>query len=390
MTIPIIYNLRSVRERWWANLVAVLAVAGVVAVFIAVLSMAKGFQLTLIESGSDQNALVRRGGATSEMDSFIYLENVKIMSNAAQVARTPHDRPLASPELVVVAAFRHKSSEADAMAQVRGITETAMEVHDKVKIVQGRFLQSGLPELMVGSEASRIYENLGLGASVKLGGRVFIVVGIFSAGGTAFDSEVWADQVILAETYKRPPDLVSSLTLRLRSPNDFDALKETLLKDPRLTVQVDREIDYYRKQSRALTTIIKVLGYLVATVMGIGAIFGAFNTMYATVSTRTRELATLRAIGFKEISILASMMTESAIIACVGGILGAILVLPLNNFTASTLNWQTFSQVAFAFRITPDLILMGILSSVIVGLLGGFIPSLRAARMPLATALREL
>jgi len=216
------------------------------------------------------------------------------------------------------------------------------------------------------------------------------VVGIFNAGGSAFDSEIWCDHTVLAQTFKRPTNIFSSVTARLNSPTDFDAFKDALTSDPRLTVQVERETEYYAKQSQMVSTLIRVLGFLVAFVMGVGAVFGALNTMYSAVAARSREIATMRALGFGGGSVVLSFMFESLLIALIGGVLGCIAVLPLNGFTAGTMNWQTFSHLAFAFRVTPGLLLTGIAFALLMGFVGGVLPAVRAARMQVAPALREL
>lgn len=389
MTLPIIYNIRSVRARWASNLIAVLGIAGVVAVFVAMLAMARGFQHTLVDSGSRMNAIITRGGATTEMESAITLDQLKIITDCPAVARDVDNRPLASGEVVVVTAFHHKASNSDALAQVRGVSEQALKVHEGVQIVRGRFLRPGMGELVAGKNASAMYTGFELGDTPRFGGRTWRVVGIMDAGGSAFDSEVWADSTVLNQTYKRPDDLLS-VTVRLTSPSVLATLKDALSKDPRLTVQTEREVDYYAKQSRAVSTMIRVLGFLVAFIMGIGAVFGAFNTMYSAVSARSREIATLRALGFRSGSVVWAFIVESLFIALMGGLLGCVLVLPMNGLTTSTVNWQTFSQLAFAFRVTPDLLVKGVLFALFMGFWGGLLPSIRAARLPIATALREL
>lgn len=388
--IPLIYNVRSVRARWRSNLVAVLGIAGVVAVFVAMLSMARGFQLTLVDSGSPSNAIVMRGGATTEMESVVTREQLQVIAGAPGVAHDKEGHPLVSGEVFVVAAFHHRASDSDALAPVRGVSAQALKVHRGVRIVSGRFLRPGLAELVAGKSASTMYSGFGLGDTPSFGGRTWRVVGIMDSGGSAFDSEVWADQPVLSQTYKRPEDIFSSVTVRLTSPAALGDFKRALASDPRLTVQVDRETDYYAKQSRAVSTMIRVLGFLVASVMGIGAVFGAFNTMYSSVAARAREIATLRALGFSGASVVLSWMVEALFIALIGGLLGCVVVLPVNGLTTSTLNWQSFSQLAFAFRVTPDLLAKGLLFALVMGFLGGLLPALRAARMPVATALREL
>jgi putative ABC transport system permease protein len=390
MAIPLIYNIRSVRERWTSNLIAILSIAGVVAVFVAILSMAKGFQLTLVESGSPLNAIVRRGGAQSEMDSIISLEQLQVMENAPGVARSSDGKPQLVGEVVVVAAFHHKASDSDALAQLRGLSPMALQVHDAVKIDSGRFFTPGLAELVVGKNASRIYDGFLLDDTPKFGGRTWRVVGIMDAGGSAFDSEIWCDQSLLSQTYQRPVNIFSTVTARLSAPAAFQRFKDALTSDPRLDVQVEREVDYYAKQSGMISTLIRVLGFLVAFIMGIGAVFSAFNTIYSAIAARSRELATIRALGFGASSVVFSMLFESLFIALIGGVLGCVIILPINGLTTSTVNWQTFSQLAFAFRVTPDLLIQGISFSLLMGFLGGLVPAIRAARRPIAPALREL
>ena len=388
--VPVIYNLRSIRVRWGSTAVAVAGIAGVVAVFVAMLSMAQGFRATLVSSGSERNAMVLRGGAGAEMESVVYLNQVKIIEDAPGVARRADGRPLVSPESVVIAAFHHRSTDSDALAQIRGVTGTALDVHPSVRVVQGRFFEPGQPELVVGRNAHAMYTGLNLGDEVKLGGRAWRVVGLMDSGGSAFDSEVWADASLLLQTYQRPTWVYSSVAVRLLSAEALGDFRRALEGDPRLTVQAYRETEYYAKQSRAVATMITVLGYLVAFVMGVGAVFGALNTMYSAIAARTREIATLRALGFSGGEVMVSMVVESLVIAAMGGVLGCILIQPINGHTTSTINWQTRSQLAFAFRITPALMVKGMIFSLFMGAVGGFLPALRAARLPVASALREL
>lgn len=389
MAIPIVYNLRSVRARWTSAVVAVLGVAGTVGVFIAMLSLARGFKATLVSSGSPGNALVRRAGSTSEMDSTLPLDQVKVLQDAVGVARAG-DGPLVSPEVVVIAGFPFKSTGTDANVQVRGVSPKALEVRNNVKVIEGRFFQPGLTELVVGRNAARNYVGFELGDTLRFGGGTWKVVGVFDSGGSAFDSEVWADVNVLAQVYQRPQNLVQSVTVHLTSPEALGQFKDALTADPRLTVQVDREVEYYDKESRAFTTLITVLGGLVAFVMGIGAVFGALNTMYSAVAERAREIATMRALGFGAGSVVLSFMFEALFIAFVGGALGCLAVLPLNGFTTNAMNFQTFSNLAFAFRITPVLLAGGLIFALVMGIAGGVPPAIRAARRPVVVALREL
>jgi len=390
MAIPFSYNVRSVAARWKTTIVSILGIAGTVGVFVAMLAMARGFQATLIASGSSSNSIIRRAGSSSEMDSGVSLDQARVIADAAQVARNGEGVPLSSPEMVVIGAFQLIKSGTDANTQIRGMTPLVLEVRPSVKIAEGRFFTQGLAELVVGSNAVKIYRGLELGSTLSFGGQDWKVVGVFDAGGSAFDSEIWADHTVLAQTFDRPTNIFSSVTVRLNSPTDFDAFKDALTSDPRLTVQVEREAEYYAKQSQIVSTLIRVLGFLVAFVMAIGAVFGALNTMYSAVAARAREIATMRALGFGGGSVILSFMFESLLISLIGGILGCIAVLPLNGFTAGTMNWQTFSHLAFAFRVTPGLLGAGIVFALFMGFIGGVLPAVRAARLQVAHALREL
>jgi putative ABC transport system permease protein len=389
MAIPIVYNVRSLGARWTSTVVAVLGIAGTVGVFVAMLSLARGFEATLVASGSARNAIVRRAGATSEMDSSVMLEQVRVVEGAPGVERGDGG-PLVSPEVVVIASFPLRGRGVDGNAQVRGVSPKALTVRPTVKIVAGRAFQPGLSELLVGSNVAASYEGLELGKTVRFGGGTWTVVGVFDSGGSAYDSELWCDYSVLRQVYQRPLNMFQSATVRLTSPDALTSFKDALTSDPRVTVQIDREIDYYAKQSRQLTTLITVLGSIIAIVMGIGAVFGALNTMYSAVSERTREIATLRALGFGSGSVVVSFVVESLFIAFVGGLLGCVVVLPLNGLTTGTINWQTFSHLAFAFRVTPGLLAMGLAFALLMGLIGGVPPAVRAARAQIASALREL
>jgi putative ABC transport system permease protein len=389
MAIPIVYNLRSLRARWVSAIVAVLGIAGTVAVFLAMLGLARGFRATLVSSGSPDNVLIRRSGAGSELDGAVPLEQVRVLEDKPAIAREG-GQPLISPEAVVIAPFPLITTGTDANVQIRGVTPVVLKVRKNVRIVRGRFFRPGLAELVIGRNVASTYGGLDLGKTVKFGGGTWTIVGVFDAGGSAFDSEIWSDVRVLNQTYKRPDDLYQSVTATLTSPAAFDQLKDSITADPTLTVQVDREADYYARQSEVLTTLITVLGTLVAIIMGVGAVFGALNTMYSAVAERGREIATMRAIGFGSASIVISFLFEALLIAFIGGLLGAIAVLKLNGLTTSTLNMQTFSSVAFAFHITPMLMLIGIVFALFMGLIGGVPPAIRAARRPVALALREL
>jgi putative ABC transport system permease protein len=389
MAIPVSYNLRSAKERWSSSVVAVLGIAGTVGVFVAMLALARGFQATVTSSGLPQNAIVQRSGADNEMTSVLLVDDVRIVEDAPQVAQGASG-PLVSPEVVVIAALPMRGTDSDANVQIRGVSPRVLEVRDNVKMVEGRFLTPGLAEAVVGKGARSAYQGLDLGATVRIGAGTWTIVGVFDGKGTAFDSEVWADAAILNGFYQRPPAVFQSATVRLRSADDFPAFEATLKGDPRLTVQALREPAYYAKQSEMVTRLITVLGSLIAVVMGLGAVFGALNTMYSAVAERSREIAVLRAIGFGGAAIVASFFVEALIIAFVGGLVGCVGVLPVNGLTTGTINWQTFSHLAFAFRITPDLLAMGMVFALLMGAVGGLPPAIRAARANVARSLRAL
>lgn len=389
MAIPVVYNLRSARQRWTSAIVAVLGIAGTVGVFVAMLSLAKGFKATVVSSGSADNALVMRAGANSEIVAAVTLNELRIIEDAPGVARSGAG-PLVTAETVMVAPFPLRSTGTDANVQVRGVSPKALEVRSRIKMVEGEFFRPGLAELVVGKAAARTYAGLTLGSRVTFGGGVWRVVGIFDAGGTAFDSEVWCDGRVLRQILHRPEDVFQSVTAHLTSADALPTFRDFISSNPQMNVDVSREVDYYDKQSQGLTTLITVLGGLVAGIMGIGAIFGALNTMYSAVAERSREIATLRALGFGEFSVVTSFMFEALVISFLGGALGCLAVLPLNGLTTAVMNFQTFSQVSFAFRITVPLLLGGLVFALAMGMVGGFFPALRAARRPVAPALRGL
>lgn len=392
MAIPLIYNVRSVRARWTSTIVAVLGIAGTVGVFVAMLSLARGFRATLVASGSAGNVLALRAGSQSEMMGGITLDSVKLLQDKPGVARDPNGAPLITQEVVGVVPFPLVSTGTDANVQVRGVSANVLAVRPFVRIDsgQGRMFQPGLSELVVGKNATKTYAGLKLNDDVNMGGGHWKVVGIFDAGGSAFDSEVWCDSKILNEVLKRPDNIFQSATIHLTSPGAFDQFKDAVTKDPQLNLDVSREVDYYAKQSRTMTTLITVLGGLVASIMAIGAIFGALNTMYSAVAERGREIATMRAVGFGGSSVVFSFLVEALLISFVGGVFGCLAVMPLNGFTTQTLNFQTFSNLAFAFKITLDLLVWGVVFALLMGVLGGLPPAIRAASRPVAATLRAL
>ena len=389
MAIPIIYNLRSVRARWTSAIVAVLGIAGTVGVFVAMLSLARGFKATLVSSGSENNAIIMRAGATSELTGGVTLDSVRIIQDAPGIAHGP-EGPLVTPEIVIVAPIPLISTGTDANVQVRGVSKNVLEIRRQIKMAEGRMFTPGLAEVVVGKNATKSYAGLTVGNTISLGSVRWKIVGVFDAGGSSFDSEVWADAHLLGPAYNRGENFFQSVTVRLASPDSLAQLKDAITADPRLNVDVTREIDYYSKQSNRLTLLITILGGLVAAIMAVGAVFGALNTMYSAVSERGREIATMRALGFGGPSVVFSFVLEALLISFAGGVLGCLAVLRLNGYTTGAMNLQTFSHVAFAFKITGELLVKGIFFALVMGVVGGLFPAIRAASLPISHALREL
>jgi putative ABC transport system permease protein len=382
-------NLRTLRQRLGSSSVAVVGIAGVVLVLVAMLSIAAGFQASLTSAASPDSALVLRGGSDSEMMSGLSLEHTKIISDAPGVKKTPQGVPLASAELFVVINLPKKSTGSDANVPLRGVEPQAFEVRNNWKIVEGRNFEPGRNEVIVGQGARVHFAGLELGDDLELGEAKWRVVGIFSTGGTVADSELWCDAKVLQPAYRRGSSF-QSVYAKLDSPEAYSTFKDALTADPRLNIKVQREADYYASQSRALVGLIETLGWLIAGLMGLGAIFGALITMYSAVANRSREIATLRALGFARVPVVVSVMAEAVLLAVFGGALGALLAFLLfNGYQAATLNWQTFSMVTFAFAVTPRLMLQGLILALVLGFFGGLFPAIGAARMPVASALRE-
>jgi putative ABC transport system permease protein len=368
---------------------ATFGIAGVVAVLVGVLSIATGFRRAMAASGSPDAALVLRSGADSEMVSGFSRDSTRIIADAPGVARTQAG-PLASAELFVIINLPKISTGSDVNVPLRGVERPAVLVRDGLKIVAGRMFEWGKDEVIVGLGAAREFSGLQVGDRLKVGSSYWPVVGIFSAGGGAADSEIWSDAAVLQAAYRRG-DSFQSVFVKLTSPDAFNKFKDALTTDPRLNAEVFRQTDYYAEQSTSVTKLITTLGYLIASLMAVGAVFGALNTMYSSVSARTREIATLRALGFGSSAVIVSVMLESTALALFGGALGAGLsYLAFNGFHTATMNWQSFSQITFSLAVTPQLLMQGVVLATIIGIIGGLLPAIRAARQPIAVALREL
>jgi putative ABC transport system permease protein len=383
------FGLLSIPQRRGAVAATVIGIAGVVAVFVGVLSMAAGFKQAMTVSSSPDAAIVLRSGADSEMVSGFSREQTQVIADSPQVARTTKG-PLASAELFVIINLPKRSTGSDANVPLRGVEAAALQVRDNLKIVQGRMFDWGKDEVIVGTGAAQEFAGLDVGSAIAVGRYKWPVVGVFSANGSVSESEIWSDAKVLQAAYNRG-DSFQSVRARLTSPATFDEFKDALTSNPQLTVKVSRQSEYYAQQSETMTRLITTLGFSVAFLMAIGAVFGALNTMYSAVATRTREIGTLRALGFGSAAVVVSLMMESLVLALFGGVLGGSLAyFVFNGFHTSTMNFQSFSQVAFAFRVTPLLLAQGMAWATVIGLIGGLLPAIRAARLPIASALREL
>ena len=380
-------GIATIPQRLGSSSVIVIGIAGVVGVLVALLAMGEGFRQTLQQTGDTETAIVLRGGATAELSSGVSRDDEILIAQLPGILKDAQGKPVASPELVVVANVPKKSSGTDANVEIRGVGEQAFALRPNVKVIEGRAFKPGLRELIVGKGALAQFAGLEPGATINLGNQQWTITGVF-ASGDAHESELWGDVETVSTTYRRQG--YQSVTVRLTSPTALDQFKAGIASDPRLKVDAKTTIDYYSAQSENLTKVIRVLGITIAVIMGIGAIFGALNTMYAAVATRAREIATLRAIGFRGLPVVVSVLLETMLLAIAGGLLGAAVAwLIFNNYTVSTLG-ANFSQVVFAFKVSPALVWNGLKWALAIGFIGGVFPALRAARLPVTTALREL
>lgn len=382
------FALRTLPERKGAAVATAVGIAGVVAVFVGVLSIAAGFRSVMSSSGSEDTALVLRAGADSELSSGLGGEETRLIADTPGILRAD-GAVLASPELFVIINIPKRSTGSDANVPFRGVSDAAYQVRDNVKLESGRRFERGRNEVIAGVQAAREFAGLDVGNTIKLGNSEWNVVGTFSADGGAAESELWTDASVLQGAYQRG-NSYQSVHVRLTSANAFTDFKDALTANPQLQVKAVRESEFYAEQSTVLTTFITVIGWFIAIMMSLGALFGALNTMYSAVASRVREICTLRALGFGAGPVVISVMAESFALALLGGIVGGLAAyLAFDGFGAATMNWQTFSQVAFAFRVTPHLLIQAIVIASVVGLVGGLFPAIRAARLPIATGLRE-
>lgn len=384
------FSLQTVPQRKGSSVAAVLGIGGVVAVLVGVLSIAQGVAKTMEASSAPENALVLRTGADTEMMSGMSGDSARTIAEAPGLAKGANGEPLASSELFVIINLPKRSTGTDANVPLRGVVPAAFGVRDRFELIEGRMFEWGLNELIVGAAAAREFAGLDLGGSLEVGRSRWPIVGIFEAGGGIAESEIWTDAAVLQPAYRRG-NSYQSVHAKLASVDAFDEFKDALTTDPRLNVKVLDESTYYSEQSTVLRGIVTILGGLIGALMGLGALFGAINTMYTAVSARTREIATLRALGFRSGPVVISVLIESLALAAIGGLIGgALAYLAFDGFKTATMNFQSFSQVAFAFDVSPGLLVRGIVYALAIGFFGGLFPAIRAARMPVATALREL
>ena len=382
------FNLRTIPERKAAALTAAVGIAGVVGVLVGVLAIAQGFRSAMTASGSPDVAIVLRSGADSEMTSGLDRAATRTIADAPGIAGNGAV-PFASAELFVIIGLPKRSTGTDANVPLRGVEQGAFDVRGNIEMIEGRRFETGKNEIIVGSGAARAFAGLDVGKQIKMGQNVWDIVGIFTAKGGIAESEIWSDANVLMPAYHRE-DGFQSVYVKLESPAAFQEFKDALTSDPRLEVKVARQSEFYEEQSTMVTKFITTIGIFIASLMAVGALFGALNTMYSAVADRTREISTLRALGFGTGPVIFSVLTESVVLSILGGLLGSAgAYLLFDGYRASTINWQTFSQVTFAFKVTPSLLGLAIVFATVIGFFGGLFPAIRAARLSIASGLRE-
>jgi len=385
-------GISTLPQRLGSSAVIVIGIAGVVAVLVAMLAMANGYSETLRRTGSEDTAIVMRGGSAAEVSSVLGRDSALVIAQAPGIARDDQGKPIASPELVVAANLPMKGGDPEkdiGSVQLRGIGDEAWKLRTNAKIIAGRKFEPGKYELVAGKGAQHQFAGLEPGKQIKLGNQIWTVTGIF-ATNDAMDSELWADAGIVGPAYRRGSS-VTTVFARLAGPAAFDKFKAALSSDPRLQTDVSTTLDYFSKQSEGTSKAITIIGIVVGAIMAIGAVFGALNTMFAAVATRAREIATLRAIGFRGLPVVMAIMLETMLLALIGGALGGIIAwLIFNGYTASTLAAGTTGQLTFEFKVAPVVLWTGLKWALAIGFIGGLFPALRAARLPVTTALREL
>jgi len=387
MKIPLAYSWRNMMTRRLTTFLTAGGMALVVFVFASIMMLSTGLEKTLVETGSDQNVIITRKGANAEMQSGIDRDQAAIIETQSELATGADGTLLTTRELVVPIGLIKRSTNKASNVVIRGVTKSSLLLRTQVKMLAGRFPQPGSLEIMVGSSIAHRFSGVGLGEQLRFALRDWLVVGVFDAGTTGFSSEVWGDVDQIMQAFRRP--VYSSLTFRLQDTAMFQSLKDRLESEPRLTVEVRRETDYYRDQSEAMAKFIRILGVSLTIIFSIGAMIGALITMYAAVANRVGEIGTLRALGFQRMSILIAFLAEALFLGLLGGIGGLVLASFMQLITISTMNWQTFSELAFSFTLAPDIICKSLAFSLAMGLIGGVVPAIRASRLKIVDALRE-
>jgi ABC-type antimicrobial peptide transport system permease subunit len=388
VSIPIVYNLRSLRQRPVSTLTTAFGMALVVGVFVAMMALSNGFQTALVSTGSEENVLLLRKGALAEMSSGISRQDASIVGGMPFVATNESGRPLVSAETFVVIPLYRSEGRGLANVVARGVGLAAFDVRKDVEIVEGRSFRPGSREVVVGRTFTQRFPNSDVGDQIRFAGQEWTVVGHFTAGGSSFESEIWGEAEQFMPVFRG--QVFQVVTFRMADPASFEGIKESLEGDARLYVDAFRERDFYEDQGAMLNQVLDFIAVFIAGIMAIGAVFGAINTMYAAVSSRAPEIGVLLCLGFKPRNVLSSFLLEAVLIAVLGGALGCLFVLPINGLVTSTTNWNSFSEVAFAFRITPRLLLNGLIFSVVMGLVGGYLPARRAAKQQVVDALRQV
>jgi ABC-type lipoprotein release transport system permease subunit len=388
MALPLTYNVRNLKVRWQVTMLAIGGIGLVVTVFMVLLAMAFGFQLTMRATGRTDNAIIVQRGSASELTSWVPLEQRERLVVDERVARGGDGQPLASPEVVVVANLPRRDTGEPTNVTLRGITPRAYEVRGGIRVIKGEPFEPGLYEVIVGERIAERIRDLDVGGTVKIQRQDWKVVGVFASVGGSFDSEIWGDLNVMGQAFQRRGGS-NSVVVRLNDPSTIKAFDRQVRANPDMQLRVQEERQYYEDQSSAVTYPLMALAGFVVIVMGAGAVFGAMNTMYAIVAARTREIGTLRALGFSRRAILFSFVTESVFLALIGGAIGCGLSLFSNLFTGATGNTAGFAEVAWAFRVTPLAVAIGLVFALTMGFVGGLLPALRAARLPITSALRE-
>jgi putative ABC transport system permease protein len=384
-------NLRNLPQRIGTSLVVVIGIAGVVGVLVAVLAMSEGFRYTLASTGRSDRVIMLRAGSDAELSSGVGRDQAVLLAALPGVARDATGRPEASAELVVMVDLPRKGETDPNNVPFRGVQRAAFTIRDEARLVEGRRFEPGIREVIVGRKAAAQFAGLTVGSRIAFRDSDWTVVGIFASGGDVHESEIWADAEVAMSAFRRTG--YQSVTARLAEGSDagLAAFRDAVGRDPRFSITVLREPEYYAKQATVLSTLINVLGYTVATFMAIGATFGALNCMYSAIASRQVEIATLRAIGFGGAPVVVSVMIEALLLSLLGGAIGgALAYVYCDGASLSTLNFNTFSQVAFDFRVTADLLVRGLAWALVIGAAGGLLPAVRAARIPVTEALRTL